>query len=278
MTTESTEQRLDEDFVFILDFFGTYMGNFKSKPIEQEIFQQWLDKLCIEPQRGRQKKRIRNSYLCKLFTCLQASRLTPPFTEKPGNGPLQPMPNIPVSAGAEPPWLKEFLAEQKNQAIFNEMSGDASTATAAAKQNRTYLATKLMKNDNGACAYLAVSTPTKTGDTVKPPQWISMATDDDHHYRSPNQRHQAVKTMPSVALQADDPRTFSLAERKQIGRDIQNELNDLTLPLVSERLEKMVKKSFGSLLTDERRCVSMMTPHKRRVYLLKKVQQSLMVD
>lgn len=276
--TDPWEQRLDEDFVFILNFFGSYMNNFKttSKLVEHDIFQAWLDKLCIEPQQGRAKKRLRNSYLCKLFTCLQATRLTPPFTLKPKAGPLTPLPNIPVNATAEPPWLRKFLAEQENKAIFNETDEQINC--------KTYLATKMMKNEKGACAFLAVSAPGKDegaadnnndqwhNSPIRPPQWISMATDDELiQGKQPN-----VENMPKKGQTLKDLyASLSLEERKQIYKDIQNELDDVSLPFTNDRMEQMVQKYKDGLLHEQRMEMLSMGPHRSRNWLLKEVQKNL---
>lgn len=134
--------RLDQNFVFIMDFSSSFrlkMAKFTHD--NGSTFKLWLKKLCVDPYETIDKKRLRNAYACELLTCMAMGRLTLPFTRMPQNGPLEPI-SLQTAVDPEPVWLKDFV------------SGKDDNDTAYRK---TYMASKVLDNGKGACAYVAVS-------------------------------------------------------------------------------------------------------------------------
>lgn len=134
--------RLDQHFVFIMDFSKCYrftLAKFTNENIN--IFKIWLHKLCVEPYDTIAKKRLRNAYASKLLTCLSMGQLTLPFTEIPQLGYLEPI-SVNKTVDAEPLWLKDFVSVEN----ANDTAND-----------NTYMASKVLDNEKGACAYVAVS-------------------------------------------------------------------------------------------------------------------------
>ncbi|XP_062553371.1 uncharacterized protein LOC134218420 [Armigeres subalbatus] len=163
MTTEpSLEFKLDEDFLFILNFARSSMHLFQHRPIEQGLIELWFEKLCLEIHRGIDAKRMRNLYLVKLVNCVQSGILADPFLTKPPTGSLEPLPQtIAPSNLDEPPWIKDFEAE----------SSTLPTGSGT-KDFCSYLCTKQLDDGKGLCAYLAVS----VADEGEMPRWFEMGS------------------------------------------------------------------------------------------------------
>ncbi|XP_055538021.1 uncharacterized protein LOC129725808 [Wyeomyia smithii] len=153
--------KLDEDFLFILNFARNNMHLFQNRPGEQALIESWFEKLCLQDYRGTDAKRIRNLYLVKLVTCIQSGVLLDPFLTKPADGPLEPLPQtIAPSNMDEPPWLKEF-----------EETASAMT-TGTAKDFSSYVCSRHLENGRGVCLYLAVS----VADEGEQPKWFEMGS------------------------------------------------------------------------------------------------------
>lgn len=142
MNQDDLLKRLDQEFVFIMDFskcFGLRLGNFTND--DNARFKIWLHKLCVEPYETITRKRLRNAYGCKLLTCMAMGQLTGPFTEIPRLGHLEPI-RIKTAVDPDPEWLKEYVSTNVNS---------------NSKHCKTYMASKVLDNDKGACAYVAVT-------------------------------------------------------------------------------------------------------------------------
>lgn len=164
MAEPSLEFKLDEDFLFILNFARTSIYLFKDRPIERALIESWFEKLCLEIHRGIDNKRLRNLYLVKLVTCIQSGILLDPFLAKPPPGSLEVLPqSIAPSNLDEPPWLKAFETEAAAAAM-----GEAGMA----KDFSSYFCSKQLDDGRGLCAYLAVS----VADEGEKPRWFEMGS------------------------------------------------------------------------------------------------------
>lgn len=164
--------RLNQDFLFILSLSTGYLNNFANDPEKNQLCKNWLDRLCIQLDNGNNEKRIRNTYLCKLCVCMQNKRLSGPFLQNPPAGDLAPLTLPPITDKA-PFWVKELIKTARDDPNNMFVQGG--------KDCRTYLATKLLDNNRGACAYIGLSVT----DEGEIPHWTRMGTGDeiDRKYR-----------------------------------------------------------------------------------------------
>lgn len=142
MNEDDLLKRLDQEYVFISHFIPTFRSNHgKFNSDDKNKFNLWLHKLCVDQYDSIDKKRLRNAYACKFLTCVAKGRLTGPFSEIPTLGELEPIP-IKTTVDQEPVWLKDFVnaGDHKDPSNFN-----------------TYMASDILENGNGACAFVAVS-------------------------------------------------------------------------------------------------------------------------
>ncbi|XP_058460511.1 uncharacterized protein LOC131436067 [Malaya genurostris] len=157
----SLDFKLDEDFLFILNFARNSMHLFQNRPVDRALIESWFEKLCLEVYRGIDAKRLRNLYLVKLVTCIQSGALLEPFLAKPSAEPLDPLPpEIVPSNMDEPPWLKEFEAAAANM------------TPGTAKDFCSYICSRQLENGRGVCLYLAVS----VADEGEKPKWFEMGS------------------------------------------------------------------------------------------------------
>ncbi|XP_058820900.1 uncharacterized protein LOC131683116 [Topomyia yanbarensis] len=157
----SLDLKLDEDFLFILNFARNSMHLFQNRPEDRAIIESWFEKLCLEVYRGIDAKRLRNLYLVKLVTCIQSGALLEPFREKPHGVGLDPLPpEIVPSNMDEPPWLAEFDAAA------------AEMTPGTAKDFSSYVCSRVLENGRGICAYVAVS----VADEGEKPKWFEMGS------------------------------------------------------------------------------------------------------
>uniref|UniRef100_A0A1Q3FTD8 DUF4485 domain-containing protein n=1 Tax=Culex tarsalis TaxID=7177 RepID=A0A1Q3FTD8_CULTA len=163
MSTKPTlDHKLDEDFLFILNFARSSLHLFKDRPVERSLIDAWFEKLCLELHRGIEAKRIRNLYLVKLVTCIQSGVLQDPFLVFPTRAPLEPLPQAIAAYNLdEPPWLAEF-----------ENAAARMTSNVGAKDFSTYQCVRRLDNGKGICAYVAVS----VADEGEIPEWVEMGS------------------------------------------------------------------------------------------------------
>lgn len=162
MAEPSLEFKLDEDFLFVLNFARSSIHLFQNRPVEQGLIESWFEKLCLEIYRGIDNKRLRNLYLVKLVTCIQSGILLEPFLSKPPPGSLVPLPQPIVPSNLdEPPWLKAF-----------ETEAAASDEACTAKDFSSYFCSKQLEEGRGICAYLAIS----VADEGEKPRWFEMGS------------------------------------------------------------------------------------------------------
>lgn len=156
-TTIDLSERLDEDFLFILKFLKQYLENISED--QYKSAQKWLNKLCYENYETVEAKRNRNQYLNKLLACLEAGSLANVFLSPP------PTEDLPLWETADETKieLKDFfkdVLQEEEQAVH-----------VGGKDFETYVSTKMMDNNHGACAYLAVSVVNE-GD---PYPWVQLS-------------------------------------------------------------------------------------------------------
>lgn len=142
MNEEYLLNRLDKNFVFIMDFSSSFRRNMATFTNDNGYtFKLWLHKLCVDPYDTIAMKRLRNAYASKMLTCLSMGQLTLPFTRMPQLGPLKSI-SIKTAVDPEPEWLKEFVSAKDENVAAN---------------CKTYMASNVLDNGKGACAYVAVS-------------------------------------------------------------------------------------------------------------------------
>ncbi|KAJ8924526.1 hypothetical protein NQ315_007324 [Exocentrus adspersus] len=150
------EAKLDEDFLFYLNFTNTFLKRLPDAQMEHKC-RVWLYKLCGEPCEGIEMKRCRNIYLANLLVCMQNGVLDPPFLQSPHDIDIMNATEIfaPVPDSVEPPdWL--------NDTDYHIHSDEASSD----KKGRTYIATRTLPNGQGAFAYVGISL------TNEEPMWL----------------------------------------------------------------------------------------------------------
>lgn len=149
------EAKLDEDFLFYLNFTNTFLRRISDKETQTKA-KIWLYKLIGEPCDGIQRKRCRNIYLSNLLVSMQNNKLEGPFSRNPFETDITDAPQIfgTVPENIETPeWLNDtdFIVPEECR---------------EKKSGRTYVATRTLPNGQGAFAYIGVSL------TDKEPMWI----------------------------------------------------------------------------------------------------------
>lgn len=155
MSDSNLNLKLDEDFLYILDFSKNVSKNFAKDPDQNSLCNQWLTKLNSVSYEGMTAKRTRNSYLTKLIICMFDRKLSKMFLKKPPTGDLESIP-MPFVIETEPYWLKDAIG-----------SGEAN----GAKDCQTYMSTKMLDNNRGICAYLGMNIVDEGDDDYN---WLNM--------------------------------------------------------------------------------------------------------
>ncbi|CAH1169550.1 unnamed protein product [Phaedon cochleariae] len=151
------EAKLDEDFLFYLNFTNTFLRRIVNPELYQK-YRVWLHKLCGEPCEGIQSKRCRNLYLANLLINMQNGVLEKPFNESPYDVDISNAIEVfgPVPDSVEPPeWLNDTEFEVKDEGHHGQD-----------RKGRTYIATRTLPNNQGAFAYVGVSL------TDQEPMWL----------------------------------------------------------------------------------------------------------
>ena len=269
MNDYDVDIRLDEDFLFILNFSKSFLNNFTHNPEENELCQAWLNKLCCELVSGVDSKRVRNTYLCKLLTCMQAGALTGPFVERPNEGPLEALPMLPLS-DMEPPWLKDVL------------QNEVKVVTEGGKDCRTYLNTKLLDNNEGACAYIAMSVT----DEGKVPNWVQLGSgnqyDDLLNVIYNNVLLSDMPSLPEGSLAQIPPEErkklvidFHIYVINSIRYELANLVEPFANPVIEDMLEKVTESIKDSVIEEE---LEKIPPNEHRTYLLYYMLNKLIND
>lgn len=137
--------RLDDDFTYLLEFTINPIKKLTQR--KQDLVKQWIMKLStLADHQNIATKLIRNDYIAKLLSCIQNDEFSkPPFNQLPPSGNLKKIDfDFEKVAQEIPTWVKTLKnREEKNIKI-------------GGRDFETYFASKLL--ENGACAYLAVST------------------------------------------------------------------------------------------------------------------------
>jgi hypothetical protein len=149
--------RLDEDFLFILKFLKQHLASISTD--QYKSAQKWLYKLCFGDYETVEAKRNRNQYLNKLLASLDSGSLANVFLTPPPIGDLPLWETADESKIELKDFFKDVMKEEE-QAVH-----------VGGKDFETYVSTKLLENDQGACAYLAVSVVNE-GD---PYPWVQLS-------------------------------------------------------------------------------------------------------
>lgn len=157
MSDNNLQERLDEDFIFILGFLKRFLSNVERE--QHKMAHRWLEKLCYEIYESVEGKRNRNQYLTKLLACLEAGNLSEMFLMPPPSGNLPLWETSEQNDVREADWVKILLETEENEIHVG------------GKDFQTYVSTKMLDDNSGACAYLAVSVANE-GD---PNPWIQLA-------------------------------------------------------------------------------------------------------
>lgn len=135
--------RLDDDFMFLLQFVNNPMKNLTER--KQELAKEWILKLSTScDEQNITTKLKRNDYITKLLTCIQTATFTEPFNQSP---PIKDLPHLDYDFNKIihdfPDWINELKdREEKDIKI-------------GGRGFETYFSSKFL--ENGACAYIAVS-------------------------------------------------------------------------------------------------------------------------
>ncbi|XP_017780750.1 PREDICTED: uncharacterized protein LOC108565682 [Nicrophorus vespilloides] len=144
------ENKLDEDFLFYLGFTSSFSTKVR-EPGDQNLVQQWLQKLCGQPCQTMEQKRNRNIFLSNLLLNMQDGALSEPFTVSPNE----------IDYSDATKYFQKIKAEIETPAWLGDLANmpeeDDDTSKAARDDGRTYVATRAMPNGEGAFAYVAIS-------------------------------------------------------------------------------------------------------------------------
>lgn len=157
MSSSSLQERLDEDFIFILRFLKRYLSKVERE--QHKMAHRWLEKLCYETYESVEAKRNRNQYLNKLLACLEVGNLSEMFLVTPPVGDLPLWETSDQIEIQEADWVRTLFNIEENEVHVG------------GKDFQTYVSTKMMDDNSGACAYLAISVANE-GD---PDPWTELA-------------------------------------------------------------------------------------------------------
>lgn len=141
--TSDLSLRLDEDFMFLFSFAKKFLKSIQDQPQAEK----WMDKLLYGDVEGLFAKNNRNTYLNKLIACLQTGHLHEPFLSPP---PVDSLPS----------WESDdqfFMNEEPEKWIEDLIRRENDEVHVGGKDFETYLSTKILDENRGACSYLAVS-------------------------------------------------------------------------------------------------------------------------
>ena len=248
------EIKLDEDFIFIVNFTKNSFANFagKHKERERHLCQSWLNKLCgDEVFKGVDEKRKRNQYLIKLLTNVQNGALTNPFLNHPPRGKLDEIQLPQISNMAEPPWVKEFLDREAQQ------------VNVGGKDFQYYVSTKLLDNNRGACAYLAIS----VADEGEVPKWLRLGSSkpfelEDFEVQIEDVYKEIMNQQPT------DEDLYHFED--YIIKVIDDELSGQSSPGENYNLEKLLEQFEGYLMFRDERAIE-----KGRTFMLEILRQTI---
>ncbi|XP_055632081.1 uncharacterized protein LOC129771948 [Toxorhynchites rutilus septentrionalis] len=263
MANKSLELKLDEDFLFILNFSQGSIHLFANRPVERTLIESWFEKLCMEPYRGVEAKRLRNLYLVKLVTCIQSGVLVDHFCSKPVPGSLEPLPMaVAPSNMDEPPWLKDFEA------------GSAGVDVAGGAKNfSSYLCTKKLENNRGLCLYLAVS----MADDDHKPEWLDMVTGRPRLLSEQDEEIEEAFQKVTTAPRDEDGGPDEWEEyNARLLRAIRNELAGSASPRDDTYLEQLLA-DFGAYIANKSmgRELETYSDDQKRSYMLGYLEKKL---
>lgn len=137
--------RLDQDFMFMLSLVDEPLRQLPED--KQALAKKWLVKLGTESEMNDAGAKLqRNTYLVELIENINKKSLEgTPFNSQPPETLPTRMPFDDSFTDAVPAWLDQMLRDEADQVHVG------------GKNFETYMATKLFKDQRGACAYLAVS-------------------------------------------------------------------------------------------------------------------------
>ncbi|XP_055842161.1 uncharacterized protein LOC129909176 [Episyrphus balteatus] len=154
-----SDLQLMNDYFEILEKCQDPDEAFKDSPGEKSFATAWLRKLCNDIYRRNEEKQTRNLYLLQLSRCIKNGELNQLFMSLPPKGKLKPL-ESPFKINIDP---KLIVGEM-------EIAAQESIPHSSPRNYQTHMSTKLFDNNQGACAYLAVS----LGDPKDGPIWMEM--------------------------------------------------------------------------------------------------------
>lgn len=221
--------RLDEDFLYILNFLKNSLDAFQEedKAEERKLGTMWLEKLCGEMHTTVTAKRLRNNYLTRLVSCYQMGKLLEPFLDMPPKDHLAPM-QLMEKPEADPTWLNELLEAAKEVMIGGTQTKDC----------QTYISSKVFDQNKGACAYIAVA----VADEGEIPKWIRVGEDlDDYAQHMDNIFSRMNMSEKEPDKLKPEHSSQGLAVHQELIEAIDKELANITVPYTFEPLENMLK-------------------------------------
>ncbi|CAH0551963.1 unnamed protein product [Brassicogethes aeneus] len=141
-----TEVKLDQDFLFYLDFTSIFIQKIKEDD-QKALADEWLTKLCSERCVGAERKRCRNIYLAQLLLQMQEGKLKGEFLKKPCEVDIITAMDIfqPMPEDLDEAWLEDVDLRKPAEAPPARCVGN------------TIVASRTLKNGQGAFAYLGLS-------------------------------------------------------------------------------------------------------------------------
>lgn len=259
-------RKLDEDFLYILEFSKHEFNNFSKTPIQNSLCNQWLTKLSSGTYEGMNAKRTRNSYLTKLIVCMFRGKLTDMFLQQPPEGDLKsiPMPHI---IEAEPYWLNDIIGSGK--------------AIDGVQGCQTYMSTELLDNNRGICAYLAMNVVDEgdpdthwmnLGDGMKFEQRIEDIFDND-------ERLNLEKLIRNESMKTVTEENVYFEHRNFLIKSILNELEGKTKEGESSDFEEGLQAYLTEIRgTEEEDIYKNLSPKKKRRLLLSNTKSVLISE
>ncbi|XP_019876869.1 uncharacterized protein LOC109604772 [Aethina tumida] len=243
----SLEIKLDQDFLFYLDFVSTYYQKLKDENF-QTLATEWLTKLCSERCVGIERKRCRNIYLAQLLLQMQEGKLKGEFLKKPTD--------VDIIGAMD---VFQPIPEDLDEAWSEDVDFQAPQDVMERKQGNTIVASRTLKNGQGAFAYLGLSL------SECEPKWMSNEGGGDlapiqkvlSKRKTPQERQNCVNFF-DVLLQS-------------IRNELQGEQVDEN-EVVDNCLESMIADLQEK---NEYTCYANMEDKERRTELLKVLQEKV---
>lgn len=263
--------KLDEEFLYILEFSKTVLSNFSNDQIQNSLCDQWLSKLCSDSYEKMNAKRTRNSYLTKLIVCMFNGQLSEMFLEKPPEGDLNAI-EMPFIIETEPYWLKDAIGSNENGNLND-----------GGKDCRTYMSTKMLDDNRGVCAYIAMNV-TDEGDDDNGNNWLNF--DDERKFDGKiedifekDERLNLENLIRNQSMKKMTEENVFFEHRKFLIKLIMNELEGKADEGENPDLEEFVGHYLREIQgTEEEQVYTDLPSYKKRNFLLSNGKSVLIND